>query len=222
LVLCDGSSPDWLRRELCGQLPDYAEVVWLAEPFSVDVIARQVDSRRQGAGHLITTRMDNDDCVARDFMSAIQEQFVEQDREFINFTRGGQVRDGCVYQRLDPSNAFISLIEAVDPGQVPMTVFVAWHDRLRQYGPVRQIKTHPMWLQVVHYANLANRVHGIRVQPDSVMQHFDVQLELDPSTRQEIMLDRARTGVALSARVIRNPHRIVWLWRSIRSSKRAR
>jgi len=26
LVLCDGGSPDWLRRELCGQLPDWAGV----------------------------------------------------------------------------------------------------------------------------------------------------------------------------------------------------
>lgn len=79
-----------------------------------------------------------------------------------------------------------------------------------------------MWLQVVHEANLANSVHGVRVQPEAFTQYFDVELPVNPSTRKEIMLDCVRTAVALSARVIRESNRIVWPLRSILTPKGAK
>ena len=60
---------------------------------------------------LITSRLDNDDAIARDFVEMVQNCFTKQEVEFINFTYGAQYSDGRMFARLDPSNAFISLIE---------------------------------------------------------------------------------------------------------------
>lgn len=222
LVFCDDRSPGWFRTELEAMLTEpHFEAVWLSEVFGGDISAREVAERASGRKFLITTRIDNDDLVARDFISGIQECFDEQRCQFINFTHGAQTEKGRMYLRSDPSNAFVSLIERRGPGR-PMTVFVDAHNRLGKYAEIVQMRTHPMWIQVIHGANVANAVHGIRTQPDNVLQYFDVQPPMEHSSRFVLETDKALSALRLALRVLSRPHRIRWAWRVILSDARAR
>jgi hypothetical protein len=200
----------WFREEFPARLPDFAEPVWLDRPFSTYDAAAAV-AARISTPWVITTRMDNDDCIARDYLGAVRAAFARS-REFINFTAGLQSESGRLYQRLDPSNAFVSLVE---PTIGLTTVFIDRHDRVANHGSLRQVKTSSMWIQVVHGENLANSVHGIRVNPGGFTPRFAADLELVDPSRLTLILDRSWTALRLGLRVISRPHRLKWLIKSV-------
>jgi len=222
LIFCDDRSPGWFRTQLGGLLPEpHYEALWVSEVFGGDVCSRAVEERIRGGKYLITTRVDNDDIVARDFIQEVQAQFDEQERQFVNFTHGAQTTKGRMYLRSDPSNAFVSLIERRG-SHPPLTVFIDGHDRLREHGHVAQVLTHPMWIQVIHGGNLANVVHGIRTDPRKVLKYFDVQPLMEEPRRLELETDRAISALRLALRISMRPHRLRWAARVFASDIRGR
>ena len=207
LVLCDARSPGWFRQEISAVVEDIGDLVWSEEPFSSAVVAREIASRMKDQTHLITTRLDNDDCISRDFLSIVQSKFEGQDFEFLNLTHGGQWKDGRFYYRSDPSNAFCTLVERLT-ARGPRTVFLDCHHLLHQYGTVRQIKTHPAWIQIIHDHNLANRVSGVRAQPESILRYFDVDLPVRRTGRISLFADSVISAATLLSRIVRSPARM--------------
>jgi hypothetical protein len=212
LLLCHVDSPSWFKSELGDLVEGIGEPVWMYRGPSGPVLSELCSP--VSTPHLITTRMDNDDSVARDYIEAIQEEFRGQQMEAINFTNGLQLRDGKLYNRIDPSNAFISVIENAE-GRRPATVFMETHDRLDRLAPVVQVKTHPMWVQVVHDSNIANTVRGIRTTGRPLRQHFDLDTyvkEIGPLT---LTFSRLATSAVLVLSVLANPKRIKKLARLV-------
>ena len=123
---------------------------------------------------LITTRVDNDDAVRKDFIQMVQNRFHGQDAEAIVFPLGYQLYEGNVYLDYSAGNHFISLIEKFQAGSF-RTVFVRPHDRLYQIAPVRKIVCRPTWLEVVHGGNIANRPNnGLVVSSVAFRKKFEV------------------------------------------------
>ena len=60
---------------------------------------------------LVTTRLDCDDAIARDYLGRIRAEAADLDSGFINFKHGLQLAGIRLYRRSDPSNAFISRVE---------------------------------------------------------------------------------------------------------------
>lgn len=217
LILCHEESPSWFIDELEHLVEGIGEPVWLRRGPSGPLLSELCSPAR--SPYLITTRMDNDDCVARDFIESIQGQFCEQRMEAINFTSGLQLHEGKVYAKLDPSNAFISLIERVED-RSPSTVFMDTHDQIGSHAFVRQVKTHPMWIQVVHGSNIANTVRGIRTDGHSVRQYFDAHIQLHEIGGLRLAVARCRTLLALGLGVVVRPRRIKTLFRSLVATRR--
>lgn len=132
-------------------------------PIYVKGLARKRISRaieqhlRKDSKYLITTRLDNDDALHQDFIANVQEQFREQELEFINFPIGYVfcTKDNRLYAAKDYSNPFLSLIEKVEGFR---GVWCENHLHVSCRGPLRQIATKPSWLQVVHGKNVRNQV----------------------------------------------------------------
>jgi hypothetical protein len=116
-------------------------------------------NRRAPTSHLITTRLDNDDGLCVDFIQRVQAEFRGQRSEVINFTYGYVWRNGRIYWHADRSSPFASLIECTANIR---TVWPRWHTRLSELAPIIQVADQPMWLQVVHGANVRNRTRGVR------------------------------------------------------------
>lgn len=181
VVLCDdgrGSPPwflDYLRR---------LESRWFRPRFLSDLhpagIARTVSEEAPASAEwLITTRLDNDDAVSRDFVARIHAA-ARPRREFINFPVGLQYASQRIYWRLDPSGPFVSLVE---PRHQPIeTVFVTEHPDLSSVGDVRQIWGPPTWLQVIHGRNLGNVIAGVELPARRALDRFDLDLETRPAT----------------------------------------
>lgn len=214
LVYFDADREEWFEDAVNALADGVFEPVWVTGRFDSKACAEDVASR-SSKSWLITTRVDNDDALARDFVEQVQAQFAER-TEFINFTAGMQLTDdGRLLHRSDPSNAFISLIEPNSSS--PMCVYVDWHDRVSKHAPVRQVTTHPMWVQMVHGRNIANAVHGIRANPSLLSKYFDVKREAARVGVLQLFAYQTASAASLAFRVVRKPHRVIWLIRVVRA-----
>jgi len=118
---------------------------------------------------IITTRLDNDDGIHRDFVSMIHAAAAER-REFLNFPRGIILYSGKCYRYEHPSNAFLSLVE---PAEQPKTAWCIAHTKAGQIAPVRQLPDTPAFLQVVHGKNVSNKPRGTRIFARRALPGFE-------------------------------------------------
>jgi hypothetical protein len=128
----------------------------------------------EGYEYLITTRLDNDDAICRNFVEVLQSRFASQRFEFLNFTNGYVWHRNRAYRTQHSSNAFISLVER--NGKFS-TVFNGDHRYLSRLGTIRQIGEPGGWLQVVHDRNLGNAAHGVPCPVEEVLKLFAIAPE---------------------------------------------
>jgi len=163
LVYLDPASPPWLldrMRPLVDEgvfTPVFRET---ADWHDVVADARTVTGATGGL--FVTTNLDNDDAVARDFIARIQAASRRHVGSAIYLSTGLIVEGGRLYRRADPENAFCSVSES---WHEPRTAWRDWHNRLHTHFPVVSIGGPPAWLQVVHGQNVSNRVRGTLDDP---------------------------------------------------------
>jgi hypothetical protein len=125
---------------------------------------------------IITTRLDNDDAIPRNFMSNVASVCQEcevGESHVINFVNGCQLHRSGVYRFTPPFlNPFISLMSPIAEVR---TVYHMAHERMGEVGRVINIgstgaKEAPiMWMQVLHSSNVANQ---LRSNPDRIKPRF--------------------------------------------------
>lgn len=178
LIFFDAQTPEPFRARIA----DYARTPCLRpvfiERFDPAVVNHAIaESIEPGSTHLISTRMDNDDALRLDHLALVQEQFREQQREFVNFDRGYILRGAKLYENRHRSNAFASLIERLAPDGSFCTVWAWQHMKIADAGPVLHIPSPPAWLQIIHGKNVSNRVRGVRRRADALADGFPFALE---------------------------------------------
>jgi len=180
LVFLDSRSPDWLKEKMSDYaqwpnfVPVYLEVPALPEELECPAELKAAISAQapQSFTHLITTRIDNDDAISKDYIQRVQDCFSGQDSQGISFPIGYQFHDGYLYLEFSKGNHLTSLIESYRPDSIK-TVFAKPHSLLYVVAPVRQIWGRPSWLEVIHGANLGNHAkHGLVVSPGGFQRRF--------------------------------------------------
>jgi hypothetical protein len=111
-----------------------------------------VDDKR----YLLTTRLDNDDALARHFVETIQSHVTAND-VFVNLPRGYRYVEATntLYEVVHDSNPFASRLEDCSLG-TPQTVLNVDHMQMRLHGRVRQVMCDASWVIVVHRRNVSN------------------------------------------------------------------
>jgi len=127
-----------------------------------------------GCEWVLTTRLDNDDALHTGFVAAVQAAFQPRP-ELLNLPLGYVLdsRRRRLYTTRQPASPFLSRCE---PAADPRTVLQAGaHDSL--VAAPRQLEAGPLWLQVVHGRNAANRVtpHMQRVPLASLAAGFQLE-----------------------------------------------
>jgi hypothetical protein len=208
LVFFDSKTPEKFRQHLamcraaCPQLtPIYCD------EFDVAVAQRAISERLPvQADWLVTTRLDNDDAIHRNFFEVLINQVIVGKSEFLNPTQGLVIAGDRFYRKRDYSSPFISLSEPVAGFK---TVLVGQHHLLHRYGPIRQFALPNAWLQIVHGGNVANQVRGVRVQAksvDSATLPASLALRLKPVPLGELLVDNS---VGLLNRYVRSAYRFL-------------
>lgn len=180
LVFFDSQTPEFFRNKV----KEYSEwknfiPVYVERHTSQVNRATLLSNLTNEVEYLITTRIDNDNAVCRNFVQIIQDNFNRQEVEFINFTYGYAWYNNKIYYFKDPSNPFISLTERINELTIDgfKTVFCGDYTQLSSMGLIKQIKTKPAWLQVVHERNVFNRIRGIRQPIKKLGDSFSINVE---------------------------------------------
>ncbi|MHA7943328.1 glycosyltransferase [Formosa sp. 3Alg 14/1] len=138
------------------------------------------------ADYVITSRLDNDDSVSKDYIDIIQQQFIEKPFLAIDFINGYTLNTSKPYRlgkKLHQFNPFISLIEKNDN---PMTVWSKTHGNWKKEKNLIQIKDHRIWCSIIHTENKVNEFTGY----DAVnLEHFFKRFTFSSTTEESIRHD---------------------------------
>lgn len=220
LVFVDSLSPKWFLKEIQQLGNGIFETVPIHGHFTSAAVSAEITLRTSTA-YILTTRVDNDDAVSKDFIETIQACFTGQEFEFLNLVNGAQYATGKAYLRPYTKNPFLTLVEKItaDP---PSTVFIEHHYRVNEKGPVRNVRTaHPMWLQIIHGGNILNEVVGLRVPGQRLASHFGCELRFDDNYGR-LVLEMSLGFARIFTRLIQKPARIGELLRVLVANKPGR
>lgn len=186
IIYCDPQSPEWLLEwvrdhERRGSFTARFREEVAGEDLIGDILAVVGDDH---GADLLTTNLDNDDGLAADFVERLQGAGRRGERTAI-YIGDGLIRhgDALLYERVDNHNAFCSVRESWD---APVTCWIDWHNLLPARMPAVVLRGGPGWLQVVHGANVSNRVHGRLASPGRHRAAFHGLLDdlPEPGARQ--------------------------------------
>lgn len=109
--------------------------------------------------YLITTRCDSDDMIASNYIENIHKHLYKGINYFLDFVNGYiyDAQNDVLCRTKFRRNPFCTRVEKMKNFQ---TVYITSHDSINQKGYVHQLKTEPMWTQVIHGGNILNKLDG--------------------------------------------------------------
>lgn len=199
IIYFDPESPAWLIDRMERYAAHGVFFPLFRATVSHDELLADIDATI-GVKHstLITTNLDNDDGLARDFVERLQAVKTEHDRAAVYVENGLIASASGLYLRRDRHNAFCSVRET---WASPSTCWSDWHNLLGKSMPVIEVGGAPGWLQVVHGTNVSNRARGTLVSPAAYAEHFPT-LPTDAPVPGviDLVLDRLVFGPARMAK----------------------
>lgn len=193
VIYFDPQSPEWLKTKV----RQLAETSVFTPIYRAEVSRQELlqDLREvSGAKHanLMTTNLDNDDGLALDFVQRLQEIPAGPLPTAVFLVHGLIRSDQRIYLRTDRSNAFCSVREDWSSAQ---TCWATWHNLLRTSMDVIEVGGGPAWLQVIHGANVSNRIRGRRISAAPYRPTFGSLLDGAENLKhgallKDVMVDR--------------------------------
>lgn len=158
IVYLDPDSPAWLMDRLTPLIArGLFRPVFRVSVSREELVADLRETVRDPGELLITTNLDNDDGLAVDFCARVRSAPGARSPVVIYLNRGLIKTADGVFVRTDRRNAFCSVREGWED---PVTAWSEYHNEFPRVMPAIQLDGPPGWLQVVHTANVSNRVRG--------------------------------------------------------------
>lgn len=182
LVFFDIDTPEDFKQKILAYsnqwenfVPVYLDCPLPYGEFPDDVRKMVRQSIPENCQHLITTWLDNDDAIHKDYVQMIQDNFKQQESETVNFFFGYQLCDGKLYFDFELSNHFISLIEKYNPDSFNTCLCRPHKELYEVCKSAKKIFCKPVWVEVVHGSNYMNVYRrGFRVPTGKILEQFSI------------------------------------------------
>lgn len=140
-------------EDITNNVKEYNRVI-VTPAFVRDCIVNNLDACPE---YIITTRIDNDDALHKDFIKIVQEESIIQKRfVLLDYICGYRLnlfsRTVCKYRY--PSGHFTSLLEP--NGRVLYTAMYWVHNVVDKCLPVLHLEREPLYIELVHELNVIN------------------------------------------------------------------
>jgi hypothetical protein len=199
IIYLDPESPSWLIERLAPlSNRGLFRPILRASVNQGELMADIRDTVPEPGDVLITTNLDNDDGLAVDFSERLRAVEITHRQAAVYLVHGLIKSPDGVFLRTDRHNAFCSVRE---PWQGASTAWATYHNEFSRSMPVIRLDGPPGWLQVVHGANVSNRVRGRLVSPKPYAGRFGDVLN---DTPEPSSIDLATDLVRLPMRVARD------------------
>lgn len=162
LVFFDTTTPPEYQQktaEYALRFPNFKPLFINGMPEFLTSIQNEI--RKNTLPYTITTRMDNDDCISKNFINEIQQNFDQQNFLIVDFPDGYtlQINPAVkIGKRKQLYNPFISLIEKNDN---PKSIWSReTHSSWKREKNVKRISNKRIWMSVIHFENKKNEYAG--------------------------------------------------------------
>jgi Putative rhamnosyl transferase len=165
-------------------------------PDSVREVVRSVIP--EDCEYLITTWLDNDDAIHKDYVQMIQDEFSQQECETINFVFGYQLSNTKLYFDFELANHFISLVEKYVPDSFHTCLCKPHKEIYEICKSAKKILCKPVWIEVVHGSNYMNVYRrGFRVHTGKILDDFGLGAESlhEKEKASSFMMEQAKISI---------------------------
>ncbi|MDP5158870.1 MAG: putative rhamnosyl transferase [Flaviramulus sp.] len=169
LVYFDITTPDYYKEKI----KNLENELTLFKPIFVNGIEEFLPNLQNyitinSGGYVITSGLDNDDCLSTNYINEVQKQFNKQDYLALDFIDGYtlQVNDKIrIGKKKHQFNPFLSLIEKNDN---PKSMYHREHMHWKYEKKLKTIKNKVIWASIIHQENMVNEFTGF--------DNIDIQL----------------------------------------------
>lgn len=168
LVLFDADTPDKYKRkieEYSLSLPQFTPIYVTGSPSEMcsEIVLDYINNDNPKE-YLITTRIDNDDVIHRDYMRNIQKAFKPAENTFVTFRSGLQYVESTnsMIKFNYIKNHYVSRVERSATAESVMCN----HTKIHKLGRLEIHNDKYMWVEIVHGSNVANAMK--RLQPTKI------------------------------------------------------
>ena len=155
------------KNQISNLVPIYVENMELFLPSIQQYIK---DNNEQ---YVITTRLDNDDCVSKFFVQEIQNNFNKQDYETLDFIDGYSLQISPEYKLGNKKHLYNPFISLIEKNENPTSVWSRSHTSWKKEKRIKRITNNKIWLVIIHSENKVNEFDGYgKVDMEAVLNDF--------------------------------------------------
>ncbi len=145
---------DFLRKDFPNFKPIFIDSLDKLTSSFKEHILKHVDASDK---FIITTRIDNDDIIHKDFISTIQSLYIPEHLTVIDIRKGYQVSIDVhtpeIRNYIHPFNAFLSVVESLESFK---TIYSREHYGWKVESNVVSYKKEYLWIELSHNENYVN------------------------------------------------------------------
>jgi hypothetical protein len=151
-------------------------------------IQNYITKDSEGKKYLITSRIDNDDCIHKNFIDEVQKRFNSQDYQAIDVIKGYSLQVKPKYILGKKEHIFNPFISLIEKNENPKTVWFNDHNLWKKETRITQITDKRLWMSIIHEKNKVNEFDGYdNVKWSDVNQDFIVSEKLKQLIEKELV-----------------------------------
>ncbi len=127
--------------------------------------------------YVISSRVDNDDGLGKNYIREVQKHFIERDKTIINLNGGilyDEEKKILTEIRHGKLNHYGSLIEEIKPNDSLVSIIGYPHDKPPASYHVINVSQRFSWLKIIHTRNLSSRTTGIPISFAKILPHYSI------------------------------------------------
>ncbi|WP_053975595.1 glycosyltransferase [Mangrovimonas xylaniphaga] len=194
LIFFDNSTSDKFKEQIHELLKGHDIIL----PFFIDGMVSFhpsiMDFITQDASkddYIITSRIDNDDCISKYYIDTVQKQFNQQSFLAIDIVKGYSLQispEVMLGKKEHVFNPFISLIEKKENFK---TVWQSDHNMWKTENRIVKVTKERLWMSIIHEKNKVNMFDGYdAVDWKTIKSDFVVSKEIDAFVSQNLIPEK--------------------------------
>ena len=177
LVFFDNQTPEKYRN----RIDNYRLAFSNFHPFFVEGMESFLPSiveeikELDNENYIITSRLDNDDCIHKDYVETVQKQFDKQDFLAIDLIDGYRMQVGRHVRLGKMRNLFNPYISLIERKHNFKTVWHNGHTYWKYEYRIVGVKNLRMWMTIIHEKNKSNTFRGFGNVTSDVLDDFNIK-----------------------------------------------
>lgn len=164
--------------ELVANQPNFKVFFVDAMPAFYPALLNYIENDAESKPYIITSRIDNDDSIHKDFIDEVQKHFNQQDYRAIDFISGYTLQIEPNYILGNKEQLFNPFISLIEKNESPKTAIYQDHRLWKRDKKVTQISGKRLWLSIIHQRNKVNEFEGYgNINWDDIKNDFHLSEE---------------------------------------------